>query len=173
MKPYESYTVEDFLENESFRKWVQGQGTQEMFWLSFLENYPDRREAFRRAEHLIRAANVAGERITEKEIRVEIERFIQKASGEEDRLGIGFSDDDEEDTGRTIFWKRWLGAAAAVLILGSGIGWYYYQNNATDPRITATAASPSNFVTTRNDTDKSLLINLNDGSEVMLSRRAA
>jgi transmembrane sensor len=172
MKPYESYTVEDFLENESFRKWVQGQGTQEMFWLSFLENYPDRREAFRRAEHLIRAANVAGERITEKEIRVEIERFIQKASGEEDRLGIGFSDDDEEDTGRTIFWKRWLGAAAAVLILGSGIGWYYYQNNATDPRITATAASPSNFVTTRNDTDKSLLINLNDGSEVMLSPKS-
>lgn len=172
MKPYESYTIEDFLEDESFRKWVQGQGTQEMFWLSFLENYPGRREAFRQAEHLIRAANVTGERLTEKEIRVEIDRFIQKASGEEDRLEIGFSDDDEEDTGRTIFWKRWLGAAAAVLVLGSGIGWYYYQNNVGEPPITAIAPSRSNFVTTRNDTGKSLIINLNDGSEVTLSPKS-
>jgi len=172
MKPYQSYNTEDFLEDESFRKWVQGQGTQELFWLSFLEKYPDRRGAFRQAEHLIRAANVAGEQVTEKEIRVEIEQFIEKVSAEEGHLEIRFSDDDEEDTDRTVFWKRWLVAAAAVIVLGSGVGWYYYQNNVTDPRMAATAGSRSNLVTTRNDTGKPLIINLDDGSEVTLSPKS-
>lgn len=173
MKPYESYTVEDFLEDESFRKWVQGQGTQEMFWLSFLEKYPGRRDDFRQAEHLIRAANVDGEWISEKEIRAEIERFIENASGKEEHLDIGFSDDEEEEeAGRTIFWKRWLMAAAAVLVLGAGIGWYYYQNNESEPRMAAVGTSPTNLVTTRNDTGKPLVIHLNDGSEVTLSPRS-
>ncbi|PSL23248.1 FecR family protein [Dyadobacter jiangsuensis] len=173
MKPYESYTVEDFLEDESFRKWVQGQGTQEMFWLSFLEKYPGRRDDFRQAEHLIRAANVDGEWISEKEIRAEIERFIENASGKEEHLEISFPDDDEEEeSGRTIFWKRWLMAAAAVLALGAGIGWHYYQNNEPEPRTAAIGTSPTNLVTTRNDTDKPLLIHLNDGSEVTLSPRS-
>lgn len=173
MKPYESYTIEDFLEDESFRKWVQGQGTQEMFWLSFPEKYPDRREAFRQAEHLIRAANVAGERITEKEIRCEIERFVETVSGKDDHLENSlFDDDGEEGRGRSIFWKRWLAAAAAVLVLGAGIGWYYYQNNAAAPRIAATSARPTNLVTTRNDTGKPLVIHLNDGSEVRLSSKS-
>ncbi|MDR6805313.1 hypothetical protein J2Y45_002378 [Dyadobacter sp. BE34] len=171
MKPYESYTVEDFLEDESFRKWVQGQGTQEIFWLSFLDKYPGCRDTFRQAEHLIRAANVDGERLSEKEIRAEIERFIEAVGGKEDHLEISFSDDDEE-SGRTIFWKRWLMAAAAVLVLGAGIGWYYYQNNASAPQLAANTASPANLVTTRNDTSKPLVIHLNDGSEVTLSPKS-
>ena len=171
MKPYESYTIEDFLEDESFRKWVQGQGTQGMFWLSFLEKYPGRGEAFRQAEHLIRAANVAGERLTEREIRAEIDRFIEKVNGE-DHLEISFSDDEEDESGRTVFWKRWLVAAAAVLVLGTGVGWYYYQNNAVDPPVAATGVRPANLVTTRNDSDKPLLIRLNDGSEVTLSPKS-
>ncbi len=169
MKPYESYTVEDFLEDESFRKWVQGHGTQEMFWLSFSEKYPGRREAFRQAEQLIRAANVNEERLSEKEIRAEIERFVEQVSGKERHLKISFSGDDDEIAVRSIFWKRWLAAAAAVLVLGTGIGWYYYQNNSTEPRIVATGAGPSNLVTTRNDTGKPLVINLSDGSDVTLS----
>ncbi|MBO9613123.1 MAG: FecR family protein [Dyadobacter sp.] len=174
MKPYESYTIEDFLEDESFRKWVQGQGsTQEMFWLSFPDKYPDRREAFRQAEHLIRAANVAGEQMVEKEIRAEIERFIENVSGRHDHLEIGFSEDDEEETRGGVFWKRWLVAAAAVLVLGAGIGWYYYQNNETEPRISATDTSPPNLVTTRNDSDNPLKITLSDGSEVTLSQQSS
>ncbi|SEJ03608.1 FecR family protein [Dyadobacter sp. SG02] len=174
MKSYESYTVEDFLEDDSFRKWVQGQGTQEMFWLSFLEKYPDRQDAFRQAEHLIRAANVAEEWLPEKEIRAEVERFIEKLGGGEAHLEIGFSDDDEEDNGRGVFWKRWLIAAAAMLVLGAGIGWYYYyQNNETEPGIAATGTSPPNLVTTQNDSDKPLKINLPDGSEVTLSPQSS
>lgn len=176
MKPYESYTIEDFLEDESFRKWVQGQGTQEMFWLSFLEKYPDRREAFRQAEHLIRAANVAGERITEREIRTEIEQFIETVSAKGDHLELRFSDDGDEGS-RTIFSKRWLAAArlvaaAAVLVLGAGIGWYYYQNNAAAPRVAAVSTGLTNLVTTRNDTGKPLVIHLNDGSDVTLSPKS-
>ena len=172
MKPYESYTIEDFLEDESFRKWVQGQGTQEMFWLSFLDNYPGCRDAFRQAEHLIRAANVSGERISEKEIRAEIDRFIENAGGNEDHLEISFSDDEEEESGRTIFWKRWLLATAAMLLLGTGIGWYFYQNNAPERQIAAPDASPTNLVTTRNETAKPLVIHLNDGSDVTLSPKS-
>jgi hypothetical protein len=175
MKPYESYTIEDFLEDESFRKWVQGQGTQEMFWLSFPDKYPGRREVFRQAEQLIRAAHVPGERISEKEIRTEIERFIETASAQKDHLEISFSGDDDEqegEGGRSVFWKRWLIAAAAMLVLGTGIGWYYYQSNTVEPRIATSTPSPANLVTTRNDTDKPLVINLNDGSEVILSPRS-
>lgn len=174
MKPYESYTIEDFLEDESFRNWVQGQGTQQMFWLSFLEKYPGQRDAFRQAEAFIRAANVQEERISEREIRAEVERFIEKAGGKEDHLEISFSDDnEEEESGRAIFWKRWLVAAAAVLVLGTGIGWYYYQSNDAEPRIAATDTSPPNLVTTRNDSDNPLKITLSDGSEVTLSEQSS
>lgn len=173
MKPYESYTIEDFLEDESFRNWVQGQGTQQMFWLSFLEKYPGRRDAFRQAEAFIRAANVQDERISEKEIRAEVERFIAQAAGEEEHLQIGFSDDDEPEADRSVYWKRWLAAAAAVLVLGTGIGWYYYQGNSAEPRIAATDTSPPNLVTTRNDSDNPLKITLSDGSEVTLSEQSS
>lgn len=182
MKPYESYNIEDFLEDESFRKWVQGQGTQEMFWLSFLEKYPGRRDAFRQAEHLIRAANVNEEWISEKEIRAEVERFIEQASesrveqgpaSDEPQLQIGFSVDDEEEADRTIFWKRWLLAAAAVLVLGIGVGWYYYQSYDAEPEIAASDTSPANLVTTKNESDNPLKINLSDGSEVTLSPQSS
>ncbi|SDG91395.1 FecR family protein [Dyadobacter soli] len=173
MKPYESYTIEDFLEDESFRKWVQGQGTQEIFWLSFLEKYPHQRDAFRQAEALVRAANVAEEWIPEKEIRAEVERFIEQVAGAAPHLQIGFSDDDEEPEVRSGFWKRWLIAAAAVLVLGAGIGWYYYQNNDLEPRIATADTSPPNLVTTRNDSDKPLKITLSDGSEVTLSEQSS
>ncbi|MGV3603725.1 MAG: FecR family protein [Dyadobacter fermentans] len=172
MKPYESYTVEDFLEDESFREWVQGRGTQEVFWLTFRENYPAQQEAFRQAEHIIRAAHVEDGRISEREIRAEVERFIGQSGAQEGGLEFSFPDDDE-DSGRSIFWKRWLIAAAAVLVLGAGIGWHYYQTSHTEPGIAAADTSPPNLVTTRNDADKPLKISLNDGSEVILSENSS
>lgn len=170
MKPYESYTVEDFLEDESFRQWVRGQGTQEVFWLSFLETYPAQRTAFREAEHLIRAVNVDSDPIGEKEIRAEVERFIAKASRETAETGSWLNDDEEG--GLIVQWKRWLMAAAAVFVLGAGIGWYYYHGGAGRPRIASANISPPNLVKTSNDTGKPLKIILSDGSEVVLSPKS-
>nr|WP_295929538.1 FecR family protein [uncultured Dyadobacter sp.] len=167
MKPYESYTVEDFLEDESFRQWVRRQGTQEVFWLSFPEAYPAQREAFRQAEQFLRAVNVDSDPIGEKEIRAEVEQFITRASRE--TTGASLEDDEEEPV---VQWKRWLVAAAAVFVLGAGIGWYYYQNAAGTPGVAIAADSPLNLVKTSNDTGKPLKIMLHDGSEVTLSPRS-
>lgn len=169
MKPYESYTVEDFLEDERFRQWVRGQGTQEVFWLSFLETYPAQRAAFRQAEQLIRAANVDSDPIGEKEIRAEVERFITRASRETIGAEPSLKNDEDEPV---VQWKRWLYAAAAVFVLGAGVGWYFYHHATGTSQVASAGTRPSDLVKTSNDTGKPLKILLDDGSEVTLSPRS-
>ncbi|MBD2753703.1 FecR family protein [Spirosoma validum] len=172
MKQYESYTVTDFIQDNDFQAWVRGYSKRESFWLSFLQQYPEKQESFQQARQLIRAATVAPERINDSEIRREVEHFLEQAS-----LLIPQSQ-PATDTyqKKNLFIRlyatfRWGLAVAAMLIALIGIGWYFFINHQTPTQRIARPldAATNQLVETINHTQQPLRVILNDSSEVILS----
>ncbi|RRB04670.1 FecR family protein [Larkinella rosea] len=170
MKNYHTYKVEDFIQDEDFQDWVQGRGNRESFWRSFLQKYPDKREAFQQAEQFIRAANVAPERLSEAEIRKETEVFIENASAyiPNRQPGVAVFQDEQSP----VYTFRWVLAVAAVFVVVMGFGWYFTTNK-LEPTATKLSDNPvSQLVETTNDTQHLLRVVLNDSSEVLLSPKS-
>lgn len=178
MKNYEEYIVEDFIQDESFRDWVQGRSQQETFWLSFLQQYPQKREAFRQAECFVRAAAVAHEPLGEREIRTEVEHFLERAAA--NQHASSYPSDSEEYSPappRALYqpqaW-RYLLAIAAVLAAAMGLGWYWPGTQPDPTRALAQAdATAKLLVETSNPTGQPLRVLLSDGSEVILSPKSS
>ncbi|MFC5409311.1 FecR family protein [Larkinella bovis] len=167
MKNYNTYKVEDFIQDEEFRDWVQGRGHRDAFWRSFLQNYPEKRAAFQQAEQFIRAAHLAPEPLSEAEIRKETEKFIEKATAYIDDRS-GFSGPSQYEN-RGAYLLRWGTAVAAVFALVIGLGWHFSARKqvAAAPRFADSLAGQ--LVETRNDSHHLLRVVLNDSSEVLLS----
>ena len=171
MKNYSLYTLQDFVQDESFRDWVQGVGTQEVFWITFLQNFPDKRDVFRQAEHIVRAADVSSDWISEKEIRNEVQLFIERA-GAHDQADLNTDDQENKRIRKINRIIRWGISIAAMLVTGVGLSWYLGQNKTENPGLTSSQTGPANLVQTTNDTGKPLKIVLSDGSEVILSPKS-
>jgi transmembrane sensor len=179
MKNYESYRVEDFIDDKDFEDWVRGRSSREAFWRSFLQHYPDRREAFHQAEQFIRAATVAPERISEAEIRKEVERFIEATGSAVPNQSTFLSIFRSESSPRLTYGFRWAAGIAALLLAVVGLGWYSIHTNST-PLITRRADGPNHspdgsvnqFVETFNNTKQLLRVVLSDSSEVLLSPKS-
>lgn len=174
MKNYEDYTVEDFIQDESFRDWVKGGSGQETFWLSFLQQYPHQKEALRQAERFIRAATVTDESLGEREIRTEVELFLERAN--ENQSLSTYPAVPEQATpppfpvlDRHRIW-RYLVAIAAALVVALGLGWYLHGLQTDTPPIAIKSnASTIALVETSNLTQQPLRVLLSDSSEVILS----
>ncbi|GAB3910090.1 hypothetical protein GCM10028803_49180 [Larkinella knui] len=167
MKNYETYTVEDFIQDDDFQDWVRGRGKRDGFWRSFLKNYPEKQDAFRQAEQFIRAASVAPERLTEAEIRKETEGFIEKAGAYiPDRHAVPEGDQDGKWTGNVV---RWVLAVAAVFGIVMGFGWYLLDKKPLQRVARLSDIATGQLVETSNDTQQLLRVVLSDSSEVLLS----
>ncbi|MPR36045.1 FecR family protein [Salmonirosea aquatica] len=170
MKNYEQYSVEDFIQDESFRDWVQGHGQQETFWLSFLQKYPNTSEAFHQAERFIRATSVAAEPLGEREIRTEVQRFLERATGS----AAAFPEQVPPAIRTGIFRSsrfRQFAAIAALVVIGLSLSWYY--TDLTPKKQTAEIPRPpdrlvAQLVETNNPSDEPLRLLLSDNSEVIL-----
>ncbi|GAA4467464.1 FecR family protein [Nibrella saemangeumensis] len=173
MKNYQQYTVEDFIRDEDFQQWVQGRSTQESFWLAFVQNHPEKRAMIRQAEQFIRAVSVAPERISEAEIRREVEQFIETASGLTTRRPPA-PEKPSEEANIPLFrlGLRWGMAAAACLLAVLAVGGYFYTATPAQPKASLPVAAASQLVETINDTRDPLRIVLTDSSEVLLSPRS-
>ncbi len=155
----------DFLQDEGFRNWVQGDRAQEAFWISFLEKYPEKAVPFRQAEQIIRAIGVAGEVISSKEIRAETGKFIETAGEYPAFSEREFAESDLRRSG----WSRWAFGIAAVIVLVAGLKWIGYGPPVDPVPATQEKAVLLKLVRTCNDSEKVLRIVLGDESEVMLS----
>ncbi|TDB67909.1 FecR family protein [Arundinibacter roseus] len=166
MRNYEDYTIEDFVQNEDFRAWVQGQASHETFWLNFLEKYPERKEEFERAEQLIRAAHVAEEPLSVREIRQEVETFLSRATSE---FTTEESPEDDSNSSNSRPLVRYLTGLAAMLALAAGLYWGLSPRQTSDFSGHFPATSLNNrLVETHNPTQQPLRLRLSDGTEVML-----
>lgn len=164
MRDYQTYTLDDFLQDDSFRDWVQGKECiNQSFWYSFPDNYPDKVTLFRQAERIIRAIGHGNQNISEKEIRSEVDSFLEQIS--EPKPEVNY--ESPRNFGGLINWIPWLAAASIVLYF------LFYKPSATpsavETRQASEAVAASNLVRTCNDTDKLLRILLSDSSVVVLS----
>lgn len=163
MKNYDSYSLEDFVLDEDFRNWVQGDSKKETLWLALSQTHPEKATIMRQAEQLIRAAHVNQEPISEKEIREEVDKFIVTASTPNHPTVFTPFPLPE----KTIFSaKIWLSAASILLLLLAGAGWFFMQEK--DAKV-AINQEHNNLAETRNETSKPLRLVLSDSSVVVLS----
>ena len=166
MKDYNAYTLEDFLQDDGFRDWVQRKGgPEEPFWRSFLLRYPEKNAVLKQAERIIRAAGHRHPAIDSREIRAEAEALLELMSDNE--AGNVIETDDEPSSFRAPGWLPWIMAAcisAFVIIHYSGT-----EKSGSSGEASPVQSLTSNLVKTRNDTDKPLRILLSDNSEVFLS----
>jgi len=174
MKKYAAYGVEDFIQDDDFRDWVRGSSNQESFWRSFLQQYPEKKEAFQQAERLIRAATVAPERISDLEIRREAELFIEKANAYIPHRHVPGSHFEAGKTPfRINYFIRWGMAVAALLVAVVGISWYFsVEKPGQLLSRRANTSAPTQLVETRNDSQQPLRVVLSDNSEVLLSPKS-
>ncbi|SOD97328.1 FecR family protein [Spirosoma fluviale] len=172
MKPYESYTIDDFIQDEDFRDWVQGNSNRESFWLSFLQQYPEQWETFKHAERFIRATNVTDERLSEAEVRKEANRFIERASAFIPVRHPAKAPRNTEQSTVSPFDFRWKLALATLLTVVLGISWYLSRPDLIQPFPHLAEASKKQLVETINDTQQPLRVVLNDSSEVLLSPKS-
>lgn len=162
MKKYEEYTTLDFVKDDAFRDWVQGNGRDEGFWMHFLQQYPEKRADIRQAEFLIRAMNVEPESLSEKEIRNEVNRFLEKVNT--------VAEKPVSELPRR-WWQRSVyqfAAAIAVLIIAIGS---WVLNDSTKKYFTVEIENEvsNSLAEAVNDTEGPLMLTLDDGSLVRLS----
>jgi ferric-dicitrate binding protein FerR (iron transport regulator) len=163
MKKYEEYTAPDFVKDDAFRDWVQGNGRDESFWMHFIQRHPEKREDIRRAELMIRAMNVASERLSEKEIRHEVTQFLEKIS----EKTLNLSDVEAAPP----WWERKLYRwAAAVAVLVIAISSWWMADSTHKQLVVETKKETNNSLAEAvNDTERPLMLTLDDGSVVRLS----
>ena len=170
MKNYNTYKVEDFIQDDDFQDWVRGRGNRALFWRSFLQNYPAKKEAFQQAEQFIRAATVAAERLSEAEIRKETEEFLEKAASYTSHRQP--FPETFQNKKLVAYPFRWRMAVAAVFVAVVGVGWYFSEQQPAQSAPRFFDNSTNQLVETTNDTRHLLRVVLNDSSEVLLSPKS-
>lgn len=175
MKPYELYTVDDFIEDTDFQDWVQGHSERESFWLSFLEHYPHQWVAFQQAERFIRAVRVAPEPLGEQEVRKEVERFLETdVSYRTHRHAVNPVVHPRFRRPVVLFpHLSRVHRVVWVLILAVVLGGYWWSNRPVAAlAVISERAVAEPLVETTNNTRNLLRVVLTDGSEVMLSPKS-
>jgi len=170
MKNFEQYNVEDFVLNKDFQDWVQGNSRNGDFWLAFVQQHPELSETIRLAELVIRAMQVQPNAVSDKIIREDINRFMNRAQA------VSVETDQ-----RTHYLKNWgnslaYRAAAVISLLGLLFTAVWFYNSPKVANLSSPLssyilplASPAALAETVNSTNRPLRLVLSDNSLVILS----
>jgi len=168
MKNFEQYNVEDFVLNKDFQDWVQGNSPNGDFWLAFIQQHPELSETIGLAEQVIRAMQVQPRAVSDKIIREDINRFINRA--------LAVSVETDQRTHSLKSWWPSYQVAAVISLLGLLLttAWFYNSPkvaNLSSPLSSyiLPSASPAALAETVNSTNRPLRLVLSDNSLVILS----
>jgi transmembrane sensor len=120
VKSIEDYTVEDFLDDPHFIKWVSAPDLHStIYWNSIIEHYPQKKQDVMNARHLWQAMQA-------KPLEVSPMTISNLKTNIFDRIELSIVQEQIENKGqakpRRQYWKYWvLAAAIAVLIAVAGI----------------------------------------------------
>lgn len=172
MKNYDIYKAEDFALDGEFRDWVQGKSKNSDFWFAFVQQHPEMQEVISQAEELVRAMRVQTEPLPERQVRAEINRFIEKASQTPSNPGLV-----GHPLRRTISLTPTIRYAAAVILLGFMFiaGWLLDDkkaNNEYESEMVSFEETDATNTETRNSTNRPLRLLLSDGSVVLLGPKS-
>jgi len=147
--------VEDFLENDPFRRWVIGERPQDkVYWTEWLAKNPEKRKLYQTAVALLLTLEGKPDELSDETLAGQVSLLNQRFLEPElpvGRLGL-----------RQIFLK-----AAAVLLLGLGVAWLVKNGPIFGLNPKSKTEVPHTLVATRNREQKKVL--LEDGSVVWLN----
>lgn len=113
MKNYNDYSTEDFLQDESFRKWLESDGTVDgLFWEGFEKRFAEKANEFRLARSLyssLKDMQPAADTGVKAKIWNNLQEVVSQSEG-------------REQTKVRSLYGRWWMAAASLLIIG-GLIW--------------------------------------------------
>nr|WP_295934829.1 FecR family protein [uncultured Dyadobacter sp.] len=160
MSGYEFSSPEDFLENDRFRGWVMGLHPEDKaLWETFLAQHPDKRAMYEKAVATLLVIN-AVEPASSAE--------ADKAAALRELIGGQSGQDNEFPLWR---WMRW--AVAAMLVISAGFWWVNSQKTITKAGHVAGQAAGTEWEVRENQSQELLLVNLPDGSSVLLSKESS
>lgn len=161
MKYYKDYDLEDFLQDDSFRLWVTGQGdATDSLWEEIARLYPDKKTIMQQARELILAWTEHAAMVTDQQLEDQVQRILNTTQGQM----------PERSAVRPLY--RWLSVAAAVLV-AAGLGWAFWGRESRQiadggaPRYVLRTDIPMKEVA--NTTGKPMTVHLPDQSKVKLA----
>lgn len=122
---YQEFELEDFLEDEYFRRWIlQPDAEAEQFWEAFIEQYPEKKDLLLQARDLVQSIHGHFDDAVGKISREQAVKSFQNISGKLDRPG------------RVVpLRKKWFaGAVAASLVLCLSLAGLFFFGEA-DPAV--------------------------------------
>lgn len=155
-------SLDDFLENERFKGWVRGEHPEDAtFWKSWKAANPEKIQLYETAVSTLLILEGKSLATTDEEIKGKVEQLIARI--------------EHQPETRTLSLRRYVSWVAAALVLVSlGVGWLTWRNHLptydTIVNLTKPDAPKERWKEQSNDYERPLLINLPDGSSVLLSK---
>lgn len=155
MERYIDYKLEDFLLDDSFRKWVySGAVLSGTSWENLLWQYPHKRETFEKAIVVVREWKNPPSSLTDEQMYRDIDTIL--------------SDIDKKEKVSPSLGYRWIGYAAMVLLTLGIVGYFVYVRQSA-PSDQVAGMPKADFVEVFNSDKVDKIITLPDGSLVKLS----
>ncbi|QDK81034.1 DUF4974 domain-containing protein [Spirosoma sp. KCTC 42546] len=163
MPDYTNYTFEDFVLDSRFRQWVLSDDPAGRdFWNNWLQANPDKLDLVLAARQFVSQMQQAQEELSDDELTSEVNRI---------RINRQQAQDWE---GRVAYQRKvgWLRVAAAVVLVGLGSWFFFYQQSNDTPlkvyQQLAEQQTGSPLTEIKNETKANQLVRLPDGSQVTL-----
>lgn len=162
MKYYKDYDLEDFLQDDSFRRWVVGDAdATEGLWEEIVRLYPDKKVIMQQARELITTWREHAAIVTDQQLEDQVQRILHTTQA------------GAEVPEERVMWRKWLSVAAVVtLLVGLGGAFWWKSGQKTEGTGQRVAYVPESSKALRevvNTTGKQMRVGLPDGSKVSLA----
>ncbi|MCF2446452.1 FecR domain-containing protein [Dyadobacter sp. CY345] len=156
MIDYSKYTVEEFATDEHFRQWILDPSEETVvFWDNWIKQNPDKQSTINQAiELLLTVYERYKDDLTDEQVEQDISLLVELAEAQ-----IGNS--------RLSIFINPLLKIAAVLVLISGLSWFFYSQNLRDKNV---AMVNVEMITKTNHADNEMTVLLSDGSVATLMK---
>lgn len=168
MKKYNEFDIEDFVWDTDFRQWALTPNREiNAFWEKWIEQNSDKIAMIEQAKIIVNTLKINSPAIREEEIDEKIDQIISK-----------INDIEEYEPEQVILFYRnqkyWLKIAASIFLL-MGIGFWYNHISSQKSPVKGIyekliAENPNELVEVKNENEKTLPIQLIDGSLVLLKK---
>lgn len=158
---YLNYTIDDFVTDEYFRKWVTNLlPNEDKFWEHWLKEHPHKTEVVSQARFVVKALEMEHAKISDHRVANKVAQIM------------AMSDETPTEI-RPLVQHYWWKIAAAVLLV-AGISWYLTLQPEAETtgyeQIIAEHKGP--MAEKINNSDQALKISLSDGSEITLQPKS-
>jgi len=159
---YNDFAIKALLEDAKFQKWVYNKES-DLFWQEFIKKNPEQLENIEQAKSILLSIRGDLDLVTPQEVTVRVSEIMES---------IG---DSGQSGSWRFFWKmNWIRVAAAIVLI-AGFGGIVFMNTIRNsaPYFSLTKSqAPDSLEEIVNDTDQPRLVNLSDGSSIILQKNS-